>query len=91
VSAGMEDLLAGLKSRSRIMVITSGGVITAALRAALGLSHLRTLGLALSVYNASVTQVYYRGSGKFSDALLLGYNNITHLEMTGDRDLITFR
>ncbi|MGD8745534.1 MAG: histidine phosphatase family protein [Gammaproteobacteria bacterium] len=91
VSAGMEDLLAGLKSRSRIMVFTSGGVITAVLRAALGLSHLRTLGLALSIYNASVTQLYYRGSGKFSDALLLGYNNITHLEMTGDRDLITFR
>jgi broad specificity phosphatase PhoE len=91
VAAGMENLLAGLKPRSRLMVFTSGGVITAALRAALGLSHLRTLGLALSIYNASVTQLYYRGSGKFSDALLLGYNNITHLEMTGDRELITFR
>ncbi len=91
VAAGVESLLAGLNPRARIMIFTSGGVITAALRAALGLSHLRTLGLALSIYNASVTQLYYRGSGRSADALLLGYNNITHLEMTGDRELITFR
>jgi len=89
--AGVEDLLAGLDPRSRVMVFTSGGVITAVLRAALGLSHLRTLGLALSIYNASVTQLYCPGPGRFGDALLLGYNNITHLEMTGDRELITFR
>ncbi len=89
--AGLEDLLAGLDPRSRVMVFTSGGVITAVLRAVLGLSHLRTLGLALSIYNASVTQLYSPGPGRFGDALLLGYNNITHLEMTGDRDLITFR
>ncbi len=89
--AGLEALLGGLDPRSRIMVVTSGGVITAVLRAVLGLSHLRTLGLALSIYNVSVTQLYTPGPGRFADALLLGYNNITHLEMTGDRDLITFR
>lgn len=89
--AGLEDLLSGLDPRARVMVVTSGGVITAVLRAVLGLSHLRTLGLALSIYNASVTQLYCRGPGQFADALLLGYNNISHLEMTGDRELITFR
>ena len=91
VTAGVERLLAELDPRSRVMVFTSAGVITAALRATLGLSHLRTLGLALSIYNASVTQLYYRTDGRHADALLLGYNNITHLEMTGDRELITFR
>lgn len=89
--AGLDDLLSGLGPRSRVMVFTSGGVITAILRAVLGLSHLRTLGLALSIYNASVSQLYCPGPGRLGDALLLGYNNITHLEMTGDRDLITFR
>ena len=45
----------------------------------------------LSIYNTSVTQIYCPGEGRLADSILLGYNNITHLEMTGDRDLITFR
>ena len=88
---GLESLIDSLDPRARVAVFTSGGVITAVLRGILGLSHLRTLGLTLSIYNASVTQVYCPGSGRIANALLLGYNNITHLEMMGDRDLITFR
>lgn len=91
VVAGVADMMAGLHPKSRVVVFTSGGVITAVLRSVLGLSHLRTLGLTLSIYNASVTQVYCPTTDNFSGALLLGYNNISHLEMTGDRDLITFR
>ena len=91
VAAGLENLLNGLEPKARVAVFTSGGVITAVLRGILGLSHLRTLSLTLSIYNASVTQVYCPGSGGISSSLLLGYNNITHLEMMGDRDLITFR
>jgi broad specificity phosphatase PhoE len=91
VVAGVADMMAGLHPRSRVVVFTSGGVITAVLRSVLGLSHLRTLGLTLSIYNASVTQIYCPTTDNFSGALLLGYNNISHLEMTGDRDLITFR
>lgn len=91
VVAGLESLMEGVGPRGRVAVFTSGGVITAVLRSILGLSHLRTLGLTLSIYNASVTQVYCPGSGRISSSLLLGYNNITHLEMMSDRDLITFR
>lgn len=91
VVAGLENLVDSLQPKARVAVFTSGGVITAVLRGILGLSHLRTLSLTLSIYNASVTQVYCPGSGDISSSLLLGYNNITHLEMLGDRDLITFR
>lgn len=91
VVAGTEDLLTGMGPKSRVMVFTSAGVITAVLRSVLGLSYRRTLNLALSVYNASVTQLYCADSDSFDDTILLGYNNITHLEMTGDRELITFR
>ncbi|UCC14182.1 MAG: histidine phosphatase family protein [Gammaproteobacteria bacterium] len=91
VVAGVSDLMAGLNPKSRVVVFTSGGVITAVMRSVLGLSHLRTLGLTLSIYNASVTQIYCSRTDNFNGALLLGYNNISHLEMTGDRDLITFR
>ena len=45
----------------------------------------------MSLYNASITQFYFRKERPISEALLMGYNNITHLEMTGDRELITFR
>jgi broad specificity phosphatase PhoE len=91
VVAGLETLVDSLGPKARVAVFTSGGVITAVLRGILGLSHLRTLGLTLSIYNASVTQVYCPGSANITSSLLLGYNNITHLEMLGDRDLITFR
>ena len=88
---GLDLLLHAHGARAKIAVFTSGGAITAILRTMLGLSHRRALGINLSIYNASITQIYCPGEGRLSDALLLGYNNITHLEMTGDRDLITFR
>lgn len=90
-SQGIEEILKIYDARSRIAVFTSGGVIAAVLRALLRLSHRRALGINLCVYNASLTQIYCPREGGLEDALLLGFNNITYLEMTGDRDLITFR
>jgi len=72
-------------------VVTSGGAIAAALRAVLGLSNKRTLSMNWSIYNASVTQLYYGRSGRHEDALLLGFNNVAHLELSGGRKLVTFR
>lgn len=90
-NAGLQEILKIYDARSRIAIFTSGGVITAALRDLLRLSHRRALGINLCVYNASITQIYCPRDGGLEDALLLGFNNITYLEMTGDRDLITFR
>ena len=57
----------------------------------LGLSNKRTLSINWTIYNSSVTQLYYGRSGRHEDALVLGFNNIAHLEAAGDRGLITFR
>ncbi len=77
--------------RARVGIFTSGGVIAAALRRVLGLSNRRTLSLNWTIYNSSVTQLYYGRSDRHEDALVLGFNSIAHLETAGDRDLITFR
>ncbi len=91
VCAGIEAILRTSGPKARIAVFTSGGTISALLRSVLGLSNKRTLAVNWSIYNASVTQLYYGRSSDHHEALLMGFNNIAHLELTGDRDLITFR
>jgi broad specificity phosphatase PhoE len=91
VCAGLERILAAHGPKARLVVVTSGGTIAAALRAVLGLSNKRTLSMNWSIYNASLTQLYYGQSAKHEDALLLGFNNVAHLELSGGRDFITFR
>lgn len=91
VSAGLGSALASHGLRARLAIVTSGGTIAAALRAVLGLSNKRTLSMNWSIYNSSLTQLYYGRSARHEDALLLGFNNVAHLEQSGGRDLITFR
>lgn len=91
VEDGLRHLVDNHGPKARIAVFTSGGVIAAALRQVLGLSNKRTLAMNWTIYNASVTQLYYGRSGRHEDALVLGFNNIAHLEMTGQKNLLTFR
>jgi broad specificity phosphatase PhoE len=91
VGAGLRELIDSHAPHARIAVVTSGGTIAAALRAVLGLSNKRTLAMNWTLYNASVTQIYYGRSGQHHDALVLGLNNVAHLELAGGADLITFR
>ncbi len=91
VSAGLAYTVASHEPKARIAIVTSGGTIAAALRAVLGLSNKRTLSMNWSIYNASLTQLYYGRSARHEDALLLGFNNIAHLEQSGGRELVTFR
>ncbi|HRP34605.1 MAG TPA: histidine phosphatase family protein [Gammaproteobacteria bacterium] len=91
VSAGLDHVLTAHGPKARVAIVTSGGTIAAALRAVLGLSNKRTLSMNWSIYNASLTQLYYGRSARHEDALLLGFNNVSHLEQSGGRDLITFR
>ncbi|MFO7694266.1 MAG: histidine phosphatase family protein [Vicinamibacterales bacterium] len=91
VSAGLDGVLTDNGPKARIGVVTSGGAISAALRAVLGLSNKRTLSINWSIYNASLTQLYYGASPRHENALLLGFNNVSHLELVGEDNLITFR
>jgi len=71
----------------RIVVFTSGGVISVALRTALGLDDVTTFRQNWRIYNGSVHS-FHRGR---SDLSLLSFNNIAHLELTEQNELITYR
>jgi broad specificity phosphatase PhoE len=71
----------------RVVVFTSGGVISVALRTALGLDDVTTFRQNWRIYNGSVHS-FHQGR---SDLALLGFNNIAHLELTEQKELITYR
>ena len=71
----------------RKVIFTSGGVITVALQAALGLDDAAAFRLNWRIYNAG-QHVYRWGR---SGLQLLGFNNVSHLELAGDPALLTFR
>lgn len=73
--------------RQRTVVFTSGGVIAVALREALQLSDAMAFRMNWRIANASVHR-FKRGKSGLS---LIGFNNITHLELANDPALITFR
>jgi broad specificity phosphatase PhoE len=70
-----------------ILVFTSGGVITAAVQTALGLNGRRAVKLGWQIVNASITRFTCRKMG----LTLSGFNDIAHLELCRDRNLITYR
>lgn len=85
VEAGLKRVAA--ESAERVVVFTSGGVIAVALRHALGLTDEMAMRLNWRIYNASVHSFKMGRSG----LSLLGYNNVTHLELANDPTLLTFR
>lgn len=82
---GLREIAAA--GHQRVVVFTSGGVIAVALREALGLSDTMTFRQNWRIYNASV-HTFRSGRSGLS---LLGFNNISHLELGGAPDLVTFR
>jgi broad specificity phosphatase PhoE len=71
----------------RVVVFTSGGVITAALKAALNLEGIAAFEANWRVYNASVHTFRLGARG----LALTGFNNVSHLELAKDPALLTFR
>lgn len=69
------------------VAFTSGGVISAALAEALQLDGRKAFELNWRVYNASVHGFRLGKRG----LTLLGFNNVTHLELARDPSLLTFR
>lgn len=85
VRGGLNEI--ATTDRKHVVAFTSGGVIAVALREALGLSDAMTFRMNWRIYNGSVHHFRVGRSG----LSLLGFNNIAHLEHTGDDSLITFR
>jgi broad specificity phosphatase PhoE len=67
----------------RTLVVTSGGPISIAVRAALGLDEDATLRLAMVLANASTTEIRWRDD----ELTLFGFNHVHYL----DRELVTYR
>jgi broad specificity phosphatase PhoE len=82
---GINDAAAG--GADCVVAFTSGGVIAAALQSALRLEGRVAFEMNWRIYNASVHhfRVGKRGLS------LLGFNNVTHLELAKDPSLLTFR
>nr|NJM03296.1 histidine phosphatase family protein [Desulfobacula sp.] len=87
VRQGLNALCETAGPSGKIAVFSSGGPISVAVQAALDLSGLKTLDLLWQLMNASITRFRWDGQ-RIS---LSGFNDITHLELKGDKTLITYR
>lgn len=84
---GLKKLNAEYDKKDHIALFTSGGPISIAVGAALGLNPDQVIDLSWGVYNASITEIRYRQPGPY----LMGYNNIAHLRLALEPELITHR
>ena len=83
----LSGLLAATATGERVVVVTSGGVITAALQRALGIGNDIAIRLNWRIFNASV-HVFRAGRSGLS---LMGYNDVAHLQTMQDAHLLTHR
>lgn len=83
--AGVREI--AREGAERVVVFTSGGVITAALKEALRIESRTAFEANWRIYNASV-HTFRVGRRGLS---LLGFNNISHLELARDPSLLSFR
>ena len=87
VTKGLRTIMESHGPGSEIAVVTSAGTISVAMQQSLGLSDKKTLELSWQILNSSVTRFRYNGNR----IALSGFNDISHLEATGNRDFLTYR
>jgi broad specificity phosphatase PhoE len=87
VSEGLFALMVKQGPSKRIAVFSSGGPISVAVQAVLDLDDIKTVDVSWQVMNASITRIVY-SRGRIG---LAGFNDITHLALTGDKSLLTYR
>jgi broad specificity phosphatase PhoE len=87
VAAALEDIMQAHGRNRRILVVASGGTISAAVQYALHMPDEETMLLCWQVVNSSVTRFMYNDKS----ITLQAFNAFGHLEQKGIRDLITYR
>lgn len=87
VAAGLARLHDDYDRNASIGLFSSGGPIAAAIASCVGASAEHTLQLNWSIYNASISELRSTRKGW----RLSAFNDITHLRLTGDSALVTFR
>lgn len=87
VSAALKDIMHAHGRGKRILVVASGGTISAAVQYALSIPDQETMLLCWQVVNSSVTRFMYNGER----LTLQSFNAFSHLERMDSDDLITYR
>ena len=87
VTEGLRTILDEHETGSEIAVVTSAGTISVVMQQALGLTDKKTLELSWQILNSSVTRFRYNGDRM----TLSGFNDVSHLEATGNRNFLTYR
>jgi broad specificity phosphatase PhoE len=87
VFAGLQKIMTAEGSKKKVAIFTSGGPISVCVQKALNLSDDHTLQVTWQIMNASVTRLKYSNNR----LMLFGFNDVTHLELQKDAQLLTYR
>ncbi|MHC4478412.1 MAG: histidine phosphatase family protein [Planctomycetota bacterium] len=87
VGQGITEIMHQRGAKKQLMIFTSGGPISVAMQLALGITDQKTLEISWQIMNASITRFKYNDRG----IALAGFNDITHLELEQDEQLLTYR
>jgi broad specificity phosphatase PhoE len=87
VKDGIQRLIQKQGAKKKVAVFTSGGPISVAVQQALALSDELAMAQSWHIMNASITRFKYNPDG----IALVGFNNVTHLELENDSALLTYR
>lgn len=84
---GLKEIIQRQGAKKRLAVFTSGGPICIAVQTVLDLTDRKAIKLNWQIMNASVTRLLYNAQGM----VLSVFNDITHLEIAGGAELISYR
>jgi broad specificity phosphatase PhoE len=87
VQQGIRRVMKDQGAKKTIAIFTSGGPISVTVQMALGLSDDKAIEISWQIMNASIARFKYNSEG----IALAGFNDITHLTLEGDDNLLTYR
>jgi broad specificity phosphatase PhoE len=87
VRQGLKDIMKRHSTKMQLAIFTSGGPISVAIQLALGISDKKTMEISWQIMNASITRFKYNDR----QIALSGFNDIAHLELEKDEQLLTYR
>jgi broad specificity phosphatase PhoE len=87
VQGGVQGIMQTQGAQKRLVIFTSGGPISVAVQKALGLTDQMAMTVSWQIMNASITRFKYNAQG----IALAGFNDVTHLELENDKNLLTYR
>ncbi len=87
VNDGIQRIIQDQGAQKQVALFTSGGPISVAVQQALSLSNELAMAQSWHIMNASITRFKYNPDG----IALVGFNDVTHLELEKDPQLLTYR